>query len=118
MYDSARLMISHSKPRIVLGSASRSPTNLHVYGATPLTPNSSHVTVLSSSVTRGALPQRLSPEDVSYDRVARLGQIIYDFHGAPTGEKPGLVMGRCWWAGPAPSLFDILGRGPARPIKF
>ena len=28
----------------------------------------------------------------------------------------GLVMGRRLWAGP--SIFDVMGRGPARPIKF
>ena len=25
-------------------------------------------------------------------------------------------MGRLWWAGP--SIFNVMGRGPARPIKF
>ena len=28
----------------------------------------------------------------------------------------GLVMGRRWWAGP--SMFDMMGRGPARPVHF
>ena len=41
----------------------------------------------------------------------------------------GLVIGQRWWAGPGfgragpagragPSIFDMMGRGPAQPIKF
>ena len=33
-----------------------------------------------------------------------------------TSKKPGLVMGRRWWAGP--SIIDLVGRGPARSNNF
>ena len=72
----------------------------------------------TSTVASGS---RFTSMEISMEvdgRILTAMKLSGSFHGNTRA-----CMGRRWWAGPGsgwadPSIFDMMGRGPARPIKF